>query len=160
MGWLGWLFLALGCRILCSVASLLNHMTCSGTSQESACTAGDTGSIPRSGRSPEGGNSHPLQYPCLGDPMDRRAWWATVHGVTKSWMQLSVCTHTHIHTCTTCGHPLLARICSFCHHQNELSKVIISSLASQPHMDSMQSLMHIERSDEVPPDYSQIHLLP
>ena len=45
--------------------------------------AGDTGSIPRSGRFPGEGNSHPLQYSCLGNPMDRGAWWATVNGVTK-----------------------------------------------------------------------------
>ena len=46
--------------------------------------AGDTsdaGSISRSGRSPGGGNGNPLQYSCLEYPMDRGAWWATVHGV-------------------------------------------------------------------------------
>ena len=46
--------------------------------------AGDTGSIPGSGRSSGGGNGSPLQYSCLGNPIDREAWWATVHGVTKS----------------------------------------------------------------------------
>ena len=46
--------------------------------------AGDMGSIPGSGRSPGEGNGHPLQDSCLGDPMDRRAWQATVHGVAKS----------------------------------------------------------------------------
>ena len=45
--------------------------------------AGDMGSIPRLGRSPEGGNGNPLQYSCLENPMDRGAWWATVHGVAK-----------------------------------------------------------------------------
>jgi len=45
---------------------------------------GDAGSIPRSGRSPEGGNGNPLQYSCLKNSMDRGAWWATVHGVTKN----------------------------------------------------------------------------
>ena len=43
----------------------------------------DTGSIPGSGRSPGEGNGNPLQYSCLGNPMDREAWWATVHRVTK-----------------------------------------------------------------------------
>ena len=43
----------------------------------------DTGSIPRSGRSPGGGDGNPLQYPCLENPMDREAWWATVLGVVK-----------------------------------------------------------------------------
>ena len=46
--------------------------------------SGDAGSIPGSGRSPGGGHGNPLQYSCLGNPMDRGAWWATVHGVTKS----------------------------------------------------------------------------
>ena len=52
--------------------------------KESACNAGDLGSIPGSGRSPGKGNSNPLQVSCLGDPMDREAWWATVHGVANS----------------------------------------------------------------------------
>ena len=55
----------------------------------SACNAGDLGSIPGSGRSPGEGNGNPLQYSCLENPMDRGAWWATVHGVTKSWTRLS-----------------------------------------------------------------------
>ena len=48
--------------------------------------AGDTGSIPGSGRSSGDGNGNPLQYSCLENPMDRGAWQATVHGVTKSWI--------------------------------------------------------------------------
>ena len=54
--------------------------------KESTCSAGDKGhwgSIPGSGRSPGGGNSKPLQYACLGDPMDRGAWWASGQGVMK-----------------------------------------------------------------------------
>ena len=43
---------------------------------------GDVGSVPESGRSLGGGNGNPLQYLCLGNSMDRGAWWATVHGVT------------------------------------------------------------------------------
>jgi len=46
--------------------------------------AGESDLTPGSGRSPEGGNSNPLQYSCLENPMDRGAWWATVHGVTES----------------------------------------------------------------------------
>ena len=45
--------------------------------------------IPGLGRSPEGGNGNPLQYSCLGNPMDRGAWWATVHEVTRSRTRLS-----------------------------------------------------------------------
>ena len=54
--------------------------------------AGDTrdvGSIPGSGRFPGEGNGNPLQYSCLGNPMDRGAWQATVHGISKSWTRLS-----------------------------------------------------------------------
>ena len=43
----------------------------------------DAGLIPASGRSPGAGNGNPLQYYCLGNPMDREAWWSTVHGVAK-----------------------------------------------------------------------------
>ena len=52
-----------------------------------SANAGDTGnagSISGSGRSPEEADHNPLQYSCLGSPVDRRAWWATVHGVAKS----------------------------------------------------------------------------
>ena len=51
--------------------------------------AGDVGSTPGLERSPGGGNGDLLWYPCLGNPMDRGVWRATVHGVTKSWTQLS-----------------------------------------------------------------------
>jgi len=57
--------------------------------------AGDAGLIPQSGRSPGEGNRNPLQYSFLENPMDRGAWWATVHGVTKSRTRLSA--HTHIY---------------------------------------------------------------
>ena len=59
--------------------------------KESACNAGDAGdvgSVPGSVRSPGGGNGNPLQYSCLGNPMDRGAWWATVHSVTKNRKRL------------------------------------------------------------------------
>ena len=51
--------------------------------------ARDMGSVPGSGRPPGEGNGNPLQYSCLGNPMDGGAWWATVHGLTKSWTWLS-----------------------------------------------------------------------
>ena len=57
--------------------------------KESACNAGNSGSIPGSGICPGGGDDNPLQYSCLGNPMDKGAWQDTVHGVTKSWTQLS-----------------------------------------------------------------------
>ena len=49
----------------------------------------DTGSVPGSGRSPGGGHGNPLQYSCLENPMDRGAWWATVHGISKGQTWLS-----------------------------------------------------------------------
>ena len=51
--------------------------------------ARDTGLIPGLGRSPGGGNVNPLQYSCLEKPMDRGAWWAMIHRVTKSQTRLS-----------------------------------------------------------------------
>ena len=57
--------------------------------RKSASDAGDVGSIPGSGPFPGGGDGNPLQDSCLEGPMDRGAWWATVHGVTKSQTQLS-----------------------------------------------------------------------
>ena len=57
----------------------------------SAGVTGEVGLIPGWGRPPGGGNGNPLQSSCLGKPMDRGAWWATIHGVTKSQTHLSNC---------------------------------------------------------------------
>ena len=57
--------------------------------KESACSAGDMDSIPGSERAPGEDNGNPLQYSCLGNPVDRGAWQATFHGVAKSQKQLS-----------------------------------------------------------------------
>ena len=51
--------------------------------KESACSKGDLGLIPGLGRTPGEGNGNPLQYSCLENPMDRGAWQATIHGVTR-----------------------------------------------------------------------------
>ena len=51
----------------------------------STCNVGDLGLIPGLGRSSREGNGNPLQYSCLENSMDGGAWWATVHGVAKSW---------------------------------------------------------------------------
>ena len=64
--------------------------------KESACSTGDSGLIPGSGRSPGEGKGNPLQYSCLENPMDRGAWWAAVHEVAVSdmterlWLSLSL----------------------------------------------------------------------
>ena len=60
--------------------------------------ARDAGSIPGLGRFPGRGNGNSLQYSCLINSMDRGAWWATVHGLSKSWKWLSNWVHTHTYT--------------------------------------------------------------
>ena len=59
------------------------RLPCDSDGKESACSAGDPGSIPGSGRSPGEGNGTPLQYPGLENPRGKGARWATVHGVAK-----------------------------------------------------------------------------
>ena len=80
---------------VCTI-TLYDQLWASQVAQYPPASAGDMGSIPGSGRSPGGGNGNPLQYFCLENPMDRGAWWATVHGAAKKsdrTEQLS--THTH-----------------------------------------------------------------
>ena len=55
--------------------------------KESACNEGDPGSIPVLQRYPGDENGYPLQYSCLENPIVRGDWWATVHGISKSWTQ-------------------------------------------------------------------------
>ena len=62
---------------------LIAHF-CGSGDKESVCNAGNLGLIPGLGRSPGEGNGYPLQYSCLKNPMERRAWWATAHGVAKN----------------------------------------------------------------------------
>ena len=57
--------------------------------KESACNAGDPGSVPGLGRSPGEGNGNPLQYSCLENPMDRGAWQAIVHRVARVRQELA-----------------------------------------------------------------------
>ena len=59
------------------------YFPCGSDGKESACNAGNLGSIPGSGRAPGEVNGYPLQYSCLENPMNGGAWRATVHGVTK-----------------------------------------------------------------------------
>ena len=63
--------------------SLFNGLPQWVSGKEYACNAGDTGLIPGRERSPGEGNGNPLQYSCLGNHMDRGAWWAIVHGVER-----------------------------------------------------------------------------
>ena len=77
-----------------SVCTTLQDSPGGSDGKASAYHAGDLGSLPGLGRSPGGGNGTPLQYSCLENPMDAGAWWATVHGVAKSWTRLSDFTFT------------------------------------------------------------------
>ena len=74
-------------RLICPPALL--GLPCWLSGKVSACNAGDPGPVPGSGRSLGEGNGNPLQYSCLVNSTDRGAWWATVHGVTKSQTRLS-----------------------------------------------------------------------
>ena len=67
-----------------SVNSDYFHFPGGSDGKASVYNVGDPGSIPGSGRSPGEGNGNPLQYSCLENPKDRRAWWATVHGLHKA----------------------------------------------------------------------------
>ena len=71
------------------IISLQKGFPCGPVVKNLPANAGDTGSIPGSGRSLRGGNGNPLQYSCLGNPTDREAWRATAHAVAKSRTQLA-----------------------------------------------------------------------
>ena len=83
--------------------------------------AGDAGVIPGSGGSPGPGSGNPLQYSCLGNPMDRETWQATGHGATKSWTQLSTINYVtftiQINIKGTkiiyCSYTILSVLCSY-----------------------------------------------
>ena len=80
--------------VLCQVIFTMPILLFGSEVKASACKAGDRGSIPGWRRSPREGNGNPLQYSCLENPMDRGAWWATVHRVPKSQTRLSDFTFT------------------------------------------------------------------
>ena len=79
---------------------MLSVLPCGSDHKESACNAGDPGSIPLLGRSLKEGNGYPLQYSCLENPMVRGNYQATVDGVAKNWTGVSVRAHAHTHTHT------------------------------------------------------------
>ena len=64
--------------------------------EESTCSAADADSIPRSGRYSGGGSGNPIQHSCLGNPMDRGAWKAMVHGVVKESDTTEAAEHPHL----------------------------------------------------------------
>ena len=78
-------------------SSVHDDFPCGSAGKKSICSAGDAGLIRRSGGSPAVGNGYPLQYSCLGNPMDRGVWQAMVYRVTKSRTRLKrrACMHCH-----------------------------------------------------------------
>ena len=124
-GWGPCWFWSLGLQYLTGPSS--NNVKAPGlpwwlSGKESTCQAGDTSSIPESGRLPGEGNSNPLQYFGLANSMDRGAWQATVHGVANSWIRLK---HTLIFFFFTSvlspSHslPSWARVCCYAHCTHE-----------------------------------------
>ena len=77
-----------------------------------------TGSIPDSGRSPEGGHDNPLSYSCLENPTDGRAWWATVHGVAKSRTRLKGLSRC---ACKSVVYKCQSQCPTFSHHPQRLA---------------------------------------
>ena len=100
--------------------------------KESSCFAGDLGLIPGSVRFLGEGNGNPLQYSCLGNPMDRRAWRATVHGLSNTWTQLrrhtSLCLLllkiVQLHHLTLLDCSMLAPVCQLLYCTTVLFKVL------------------------------------
>ena len=98
-------------KFLISLSLSLAFILCLGfpgssAGKASAYNVGDLGSIPGREDSPGEENGNPLQYSCLENPMDQEAWWATVHGVAKSWTRLSdfislykLCVHAQLLSC-------------------------------------------------------------
>ena len=93
VGWAQWLF--------SNKKNIAKVVPGGSDSKESTCGVGDLGSIPGLGRSPGEEDGYPFQYSCLRNSMDRGAWWATVHGVTKSRTWLSDWLTNHFWDCIT-----------------------------------------------------------
>jgi len=96
-----------------------NGFPCGSVVKNPPANAGDAGVeglIPGSGRSPGEGNGNPLQYSYLENPMDRGAWWATVHGVAKSQTQLSMCVYVCVCVCVCVCIYIYIYICKIVSH--------------------------------------------
>ena len=93
------------------------YIFCITDSKKSACNA-ERGSIPGSGRSPGEGNGSTLQYSCLGNPIDRGAWWATVRGVTQSRTRLSD-SHFCIYRLLSLSNTIVVKIIKIINYNNK-----------------------------------------
>ena len=100
--------------------------------KESVCNVGDLGSIPVWGRSPEVGNGNPLYYSCLENPMDRRAWQATVHSVTRVGQDLALSFFFFLTDSQPTSNALLTHWCQqlWCYINRKKKKSIAKALTS------------------------------
>ena len=116
--------------------------------KESACNAGDVGLIRKT---PRRQNCNPLQYSCLENPMDRGAWWATVHVVTKSWAwrRNSACTH-NASLVTFCYPHSVSSVQSLSHVQLFVTPWIAACQASLSIINS-RSLLRVMSIESVMP---------
>ena len=116
--------------------------------KESACNAGDVGLIRKT---PRRQNCNPLQYSCLENPMDRGAWWATVHVVTKSWAwrRNSACTH-NASLVTFCYPHSVSSVQSLSHVQLFVTPRIAACQASLSIINS-RSLLRVMSIESVMP---------
>ena len=122
---------------ICTISSL------SWTFRLFPCPGYWSGSVHGSGRSPGEGNGNPLQCSCLGNPMDRGAWWAIIHGVAKSQTQLGDWTYMHRRNL----HTVLSS-CINLHSYQQYKRVLLSSHPLQ-HLLCVDFVMIILASVEV-----------
>ena len=116
----------------------------------STCNAADLGSIPGPGRSPGEEIGYPLQYSCLENLMNRKVWWARVHGVTKSWTQLS---NQHLCVCVCIYiYVLYIYICFIHTHICTALKLLV--ISSPILWQTAYLLFFFILSGEKPPEYN------
>ena len=121
--------------------------------KESACNTRDLGLIPGLGRSTEEGHGNPLQYSCLENSKNRGAWWATVHGVTKSQTQLNK-SHFHFslwHIYSTNTYQRLQFIQPLCLEQDRQDTYLARSLAEKTYVKQSLNVYCITEGSQLIP---------
>ena len=122
----------------------------SSNSKESACDVGNPASVPGWERSPGEENGNPRQYPCLENPMDRGAWWASVHGVTQSQTRPSD-EHFQFHETSAVPHPAA----SLSQHLLRNSVMTLKRFTWREHHQSLHTCAHDGRQ---PPGGSAVRM--
>ena len=115
----------------CRKPSCILNFPCISVNKGSVCNSGDPGLIPGSGRSPGEGNGNPLQYSCLENLMDRGAWQATVHGVTRV------------------GHDLVIKLYTSCMLKNDYIKWRREEEHSRQRKKNMQRIKGLRKLEYV-----------